>query len=89
LAQGTYRLEAKGRVTGVTATDDGTGAGLGLRISGGKRQNQLVGTTHWQPLTFEFEIPDAQREVELVAELRATAGKAWFDLSSIRLVKTK
>jgi hypothetical protein len=89
LAQGTYRLEAKGRVTGVMATDDGTGTGLGLRISGGKRQNQLVGTTQWQPLAFEFDIQDAQREVELVLELRATAGKAWFDPSSIRLVKTK
>lgn len=89
LVQGTYRLEAHGRVTGVTAADDGTGTGLGLRLSGGKRQNQLVGTTQWQPLVFEFEIPEPQREVELVAELRATAGKAWFDLSSVRLVKTK
>lgn len=91
LARGTYRLEARGRVTNVAAAPDEmqVGKGLGMRVSGGKRITGLVGTTQWEPMTFDFEIPDEQRELELVIELRATSGRAWVDPSTIKLVKVK
>ncbi|MDB5339330.1 MAG: hypothetical protein JWN70_4949, partial [Planctomycetaceae bacterium] len=59
--------------------------GVGLRISGGNRTNKLSGTNDWNLLKHEFEVADEMREVELVAELRATGGKVWFNSKSMRL----
>lgn len=86
LAPGKYRLATRCKVEGVSdlAVDD-RGLGAGLRISGQPRSNHLVGTTDWTELSFEFEVTEEPRVVELVAELRSTSGTAYFDLSTFRL----
>ncbi|MFO0819513.1 MAG: CotH kinase family protein [Pirellulales bacterium] len=78
LAQGKYRLEAKVATRGVDAPPEEQGTGAGLRMSGGRRDNRLVGDAPWTDLAFEFEIGEAMREVVLVAELRCRVGEARF-----------
>ena len=89
LTAGKYRLEGRARTQGVKPLEDPSGAGAGLRISGSKRTNKLDGTAEWAALAHEFEVQAPSQEVELVAELRATAGQAFFDAKSLRLVRVK
>ena len=89
LPVGTYKLAGKIRTAGVAAIDDSPGAGAGLRISGGRRTNQLAGDSAWRTLEHEFEVTAGMREVELVAELRATKGAASFDAASLRLTRVE
>jgi spore coat protein H len=84
LTKGRYTFEGLCRAIGVTASD-GANTGVGLRISGGQRQQRLVGTTGWEACTFEFEVGEGTREVVLVCELRANAGEAMFDVGSLVL----
>jgi len=87
LQAGTYKLQARARVTEVAAVAESSGTGAGLRISGGQRTNKLEGTTDWTNLEHEFVVSNATQELELVAELRATKGKVWFDAGSIQIAK--
>lgn len=89
LTQGKYRFEGRIKTTGVQPLEDQSGSGAGVRLSGGRRENKAVGDTDWTVLVHEFDIPDAQREVELVIELRAVKGEALFDTQHLKLVKAK
>lgn len=88
LAPGKYRLATRGKVENVSdvAVDD-RGLGAGLRISGQPRTNHLIGNTDWTDLSFEFEVTDEPRVIELVAELRSDSGTAYFDLATFRLYR--
>ena len=35
----------------------------------------------------EFTAPELEQEVELVCELRASGGEAWFDAASLKLTR--
>jgi spore coat protein H len=87
LAAGKYRLEAKVKTENVAALQDQSGSGAGVRLSGGGRTNAQDGTKDWTTLTHPFEVAQPTQEVELVLELRATAGQAWFDTQHLVLVK--
>lgn len=89
LQAGTYKVQARARVTEVAALAEPSGTGAGLRLSGGQRTNKLEGTTDWTNIEHEFTVSAATQEVELVAELRATKGKAWFDVNSLQIAKVK
>lgn len=91
LAKGVYKLEAKVRTLNVKGLSDGKGAGAGLRLGSADRQNSnaMVGTSEWRTLAYPFQVVEDARDVELVAELRGTAGAAVFDATSIKLVKLK
>ena len=78
LAQGRYRIEVRLKTEGVEPRTDEQGAGAGVRISGGRRDNKIVGDTDWQTVSHDFEVTDEVRDVELVAELRATKGCMWL-----------
>ena len=82
LPPGRYRLEGRGRTEKVVLLPDERGKGLGLRVSGVARQNQLSGTQDWQTLAFDFAMP-GDGEIEVVAELRATSGSGWFDPATL------
>ncbi len=75
--------------TGVVPLSDGKATGAGIRLSGGMRTNAASGTTDWQTLSHAFDVAEELREVELVIELRSTAGSALFDAGSLRIVKVK
>lgn len=87
LAAGRYEFRALAKAEDVQTFDDDRGVGAGLRISGGKRNNKLIDTADWTKLQFEFTVTEESREVELVAELRATKGRVWLDAKSLELVR--
>ena len=90
LAQGHYRLEARVATVDVVPTADEKGpGGAGLRISGAARENHVDGTTDWQTVSYEFGIDEESGGVELIAELRASAGSAFFEIESLRVVKVE
>jgi len=89
LLAGSYRLEGRARTQGVKALEASASSGAGLRMSGTTRTNKVEGTANWTELVHEFQIQAPMQEVELVAELRATAGQAVFDPASLRLVRVK
>ncbi len=82
LPAGHYKFEAKATTVDVVPLQDERGRGLGLRLSGGPRTNQMTGTTGWQVLSHEFVL-DSEGDVELVGELRAASGTGWFDPASM------
>lgn len=85
LDRGRYQLLAQAKTDNLAPQSDEKGSGVGLRISGANRTNTFPGTSNWKPLDFEFEVVEELREVELVAEIRATAGQVWFARDSLRL----
>jgi spore coat protein CotH len=89
LPAGKYRFEARTKTNGVAALIEPSGEGAGVRLSGTKRTNKLIGDSSWQKLEHAFEINAHTQEVELVAELRATKGQASFEADSLRVVRVK
>lgn len=87
LTRGRYVLEANVAAKGVTPRLDTEGAGAGLRVSRAVRKGGVSGSATWKLESYEFEVSDVLVHVELVAELRATKGQAWFELGSFRLVR--
>ncbi len=89
LEPGHYRFEANVKTAHVAATQNPSGEGAGIRVSGGTRagQNGAKGDSGWQTLKFEFDAPGG--EVVLVAELRASKGEAWFQTDSMQLTRVK
>ena len=91
LKEGNYRLEAMAKASGIVPVlNTNKGAGAGIRHSGisTNRVNKLVGDTGWEKLEYELRVKE-EREVELIAEMRARAGEVWFDVDSFKLVKIK
>ncbi len=84
LPAGRYRFEGLGFGDGIEATEDETGTGAGLRISGGQRTQAVDREGEWRPLGCEFTL-EAAATVELVAELRATSGSVSFNADSLSL----
>jgi hypothetical protein len=90
LEPGRYRFEGRAKVAGVKPLPSGAHQGAGLRIGGGLRQAaNLIGNSSWQLLAAQFQVEKATREIELICELRASAGEAWFDLDSLRIVQER
>ena len=86
LGPGKYELRAQVRTNQVSGID-GEAGGAGVGISGVERTNHVRGTNGWQPLVESFTIREDQRQIQLVLELRANKGRAWFDANSLRLVR--
>ena len=63
--------------------------GDSLRVGGefGSPEEGLVGDRSWKRMQIEFRVWAPTEEIELICELRATQGDAWFDLQSLRLVQ--
>jgi hypothetical protein len=91
LPKGNYRFEGLAKTAGLKPVKDEKGEGAGLRISGTEepRPNKLTGDADWQKLVFPIVVDIPFEEIELVCELRATAGEVWFDLDSLKLVREK
>ena len=78
LSQGNYRLEARVATSKLDPLVEDPGVGAGLRISGGKRDNKVVGDAPPQVVIFDFQVAEPMRIVELVAEMRARTGSVRF-----------
>ena len=87
LDEGTYRFEGRIRTKDVKPSSGEPDAGAGLRITGNKVATELSGTQDWQKFSYLFQVQEGNGQVGLVCELRASSGEAWFDVSSLRLVR--
>ncbi len=89
LKRGVYRFEGNVSARGVTAIGYGRNHGVTLRIAGGrsKRKAGLLGTFAWRTMGADFGVGQDQEEIELICEVRASAGEIWFDLDSLKLVR--
>ena len=79
LTPGWYRFE------GMVRTDLRNGGSARLRISGDTRSVGVSGRGGWQPVSHDFQVEDPGMDIELVSELNAFQGDAWFDLDSLRV----
>lgn len=89
LLPGRYRFEALMRLKGLQALAGVRNAGACLSAPGrdaGERSG-LAGDMDWSLVMIEFEVKSEDREVELLCQIRASAGEAWFDESSLRLIR--
>ena len=89
LPPGHYEFTAEVRTSGVRPLPFGERQGAGLRLAGREERSaiSLSGDVDWTRLTVEFNW-DGQGVADLLCELRASSGDAWFDLSSLRLRQT-
>jgi spore coat protein H len=89
LPAGRYRFEARVMIAGVEPPPFGRNRGAGLSIGGDTKlpPYNLVGDHPWTPLRAEFQVGPAGSECELICGLRAQRGEAWFDRSSLRVVR--
>ncbi len=84
------------RVAPVDDPDEDPASGVCLRISGAHPDGKLLGDSAWRMFEFEFETaPEGDgeedapplEEKQLVCELRASGGEAWFDCESLVLTR--
>ncbi len=85
LTQGTYRFQARVKTKDVIPIPDDQAHGAGIRRVKSGRSHEVIGTNDWTLLSYEFHVPEDQRQVELVLELRARHGTTWFDRDSPKL----
>jgi hypothetical protein len=65
----------------------GLGAGIRIHNSTIPRDNQALGDTSWQKVSYEFSVKPGEDEKTLVCELRAAKGDAWFEIDSLKIYK--
>lgn len=82
LEAGAYRFEGNARTRGV-----GRAGGVTLRISGTRDLSIQASDDEWSLFSCSFAISQPLAEIELICEMRAGRGEAWFDLESLRLVR--
>jgi hypothetical protein len=84
---GRYEVRGRIRTRGLQpAPDQRYQGGAAFRLSGGDHARLFTGDTEWTEFVHPFQIHDP-RDIELVTEIRAHAGEAWFDLKSMQLKK--
>lgn len=100
LEPGRYRFQGRTKCQAVKPDPGDTKAGAGLRDSANRFVQKLTGDSDWTDLSFEVDVRQMQSrsgfmsfvessipEVELICQLRAAQGEAWFDLDSLQLVR--
>lgn len=89
LAAGSYEFQATALTRGVQALPFGRNRGAGLRVTGASAPEvppyDLVGDRNETGLEQAFVV-ERDGEIELICELRASAGEAWFLLESLQLL---
>lgn len=85
LEPGRYQLAGRIRTERlVTISNSVRGSGAGLRISQRRRQQGLFGDSDWQKVSYDFTVGE-QEEIELICDMRAQSGSAYFDAASLKL----
>ena len=86
LEEGEYRFEGKVKTQGLVLGQNITRGGVTLRLSGERAATMHPAVSEWQTITYDFSVTGVA-DVELVCELRASSGRAWFDGDSLRLIR--
>jgi len=82
LETGTYRFGGNARTRGV-----GSAGGVSLRIPATRDFSLQASDDEWSEFSCVFMVTQPLAEVELICELRADRGEAWFDRESLQLVR--
>jgi spore coat protein H len=85
LPRGRYVLTASCKLKEVKPLEPGPESGVTFRVDYGSRSAKLEGTTDLKTLQCEIEVKEDRRQVEIVAEVRAKSGEAWFDAAAFRI----
>jgi len=54
-------------------------------LAANSRDQRITTDSDWRKLTYDIELRQPMADVQILCELRADKGEAWFDTSSIRL----
>lgn len=87
LGPGTYLLKADAKTSGVVKLDETEDSGVGAGESGVARDQHIHGDHERKALSYRFEVREDRKRVELILEMRARSGEAWFDAQSLRLIR--
>jgi spore coat protein CotH len=87
LERGRYRIEGRVKTQAVVPDRGDPRGGVGLRTAKTRVAQTLSGDRDWTPVAHEFDVVESVADVELVCELRARKGQAWFYLESLKLVR--
>jgi hypothetical protein len=88
LGKGRYRFEGLVRTKAVEPLNFGKNQGASLRVlSLPEASAHLMGDQNWNLLRLEFEVIPLEQQIDLLCDLRAGKGEAWFDLDSLRLLR--
>ena len=88
LSQGRYRFRGQAQVFGVTPLPFGKNHGANLRVAGrSQRSSRLTGTSAWKTLEVDFDVRVPEEKVELICELRASAGEVRFERDSLVVIR--
>jgi hypothetical protein len=86
LAEGEYQFVGRVRGQGLRFDNNITRGGITLRTSGDRSPRMLTAAPDWTTFTYDFTITGVA-DTELVCELRASQGRAFFDVDSLRLIQ--
>lgn len=89
LPPGKYRFEGVAKTTGVLGLPSRTGSGAGVRVLGNSRGSGMQRSQDWTTVKHGFVVHEGGEWLELVAELRAFSGTAYFDADTLRLVRMR
>jgi len=89
LPRGHYSFQDRVRVAGVAPLPFGAHQGASLRVGGTVGEaHSLMGSSDWRELSSDFEVGQPMERVELICELRAESGEAWFDVAALQILRT-
>lgn len=88
LEEGEYQFVGKIRTQDLQFNRNITRGGVTLRTSGDRNPRMLTNAVQWTTFTYDLTV-SGLADVELVCEFRASAGRAWFDTDSLRLIRKK
>jgi hypothetical protein len=80
LPKGRYQFSAMVKTEGVSIKRNAKNPGARLRIPGHspERSTSLMGTQPWTKLMLAFEVTEPEQTVEMLCELSADSGEAFF-----------
>jgi spore coat protein H len=53
----------------------------------GAQNDRVIGDSDWKQIKYDFDLRQPMADLQVLCELRAKKGEAWFDPASIRLVR--
>lgn len=86
LEEGEYRFTGRLRTQDLHFDDNVTRGGVTLRISGDRTPRMLTQASDWTTFTYDFPVTGLT-DIELLCELRASRGRVWFDIDSLKLIR--
>jgi hypothetical protein len=89
LPPGKYHFAGRFRTKGVEPDDARLAPGAGLFVTGDAPRKTTTGDSGWHEDVRPLAVKGGPLEVDLVCQLRANAGEAWFDADSLVLVRER